>query len=114
MARVSFGRHSEQIAMSSQINELLGTWKTDPQDEESLRSYGRVTLKFGCDGSLLYTVHHAEKDQVMRLTFRLESGFIVTDQRSHPHPERTGYELTSDGRLVLTFGDQRVSYTRVA
>jgi hypothetical protein len=100
--------------MSRQINELLGTWKSDPQDGESLRSYGKVTLRFGSDGSLLYTVHQAEKDQVMRLTFRLESGFIVTDQPSHPQPERTAYELTSDGKLVLTFGGRRVSYTRVA
>ena len=99
--------------MSSQINELLGHWKSDPQDEESLRSYGNVTLKFGSDGSLLYMVHQPDKDQVMRLTFRVESGFIITNQPSHPHPERTAYELTSDGQLVLRFGGQRVCYTRV-
>jgi len=96
-----------------QINELLGTWKSDPQDEEALRSYGKVTLKFRSDGSLLYTIHKAEKDQLMRLTFRVDSGFIVTDQSSDPHLERTAYELTSDGKLVLTFGGQRVLYIRV-
>jgi hypothetical protein len=100
--------------MSTQLNELLGTWKSDPQDEESLRSFGKVTLNFGSDGSLLYTVHQAEKDHVMRLTFRVDSGFIVTNQPSHPHSERTAYELTSDGKLVLTFGALRTWYTKVA
>src|SRR5689334_3627162 len=99
--------------MSGEINELLGTWKSDPQDEESLRLYGEVTLKFGNDGFLLYTVHQAEKDQVMRLTFRVDSGFIVTDQPSHRRLERTPYELTSDGKLVLNFGGQTSRYTRI-
>src|SRR5580704_17316394 len=114
MPGVSFTSYVAEIAMTSQIKELLGTWKSDLQDKESLRSYGKVTLKFGSDGSLLYAVHQAEKDQVMRLTFRVESGFIVTDQPLNPHPERTAYELTSDGKLVLTFGGQRACYTRVA
>jgi hypothetical protein len=99
--------------VSGQISDLLGIWKFDPQDEEALHSYGKATLKFGSDGSLLYTVHQADKDQVSRLTFRVDSGFIITDQPSHPRPERTAYELTPDGKLVLTFGGQRARYIRV-
>lgn len=105
--------HFGQIEMSSQTGELLGTWKSDPQDEAALCSYGRATLKFGSDGSFLYKIHEAEKDHVMRLTFRLESGFIVTDQPSEPRLERTAYELTSDGKLVLTFGGETSRYIRI-
>jgi hypothetical protein len=42
-----------------------------------------VTLKFGAEGRLLYTVHERDKDQIMRLTHTVDEEFVVTSQPSH-------------------------------
>jgi hypothetical protein len=96
-----------------QISQFLGTWHSDPTDGAGVQSYGNVTLKFGADGTLLYMVHQADKDQVIRLMFRVEPGFIITDQPSQPRPEKTTYEFTQDGKLVLAFGGEKSRYIRV-
>ena len=93
---------------------LIGTWRSDPVDSAGVQSYGDVTLKFGPDGTLLYIVHETDQDQVIRLMFRVEGDFIVTDQPSQPRPERTKYEVTDDGKLVLAFGGEESRYIRIA
>jgi hypothetical protein len=99
--------------MAVRETELIGTWKSDPSDAARNGVYGDVTLKFGLDGTLLYTIHEAERDQVMRLTYRTEPGVILTDQPSQPRPERTEYEFTHDGALVLAFRGRKTRYIRV-
>jgi hypothetical protein len=69
--------------------------------------------KFESDGTLRYTVHGIGRDEVILLTYRVESGFIITNQPSHPRPERTAYEITADGKLVLNFGGQKSLYHRI-
>ena len=96
-----------------QMCELVGTWRSDQADNQAAELYGDVTLKFMKDGTLLYVIHGHETDQVLRLTFRVESGFIVTDQPSAPRPERTAYELTPGGGLVLRWGGKRSHYLRI-
>jgi hypothetical protein len=98
--------------MTTHANELIGTWRSDPDDAEGRQAYGNVTLKFHSDGMLLYMIHESGRDQVIRLTFRVEPGFIVTDQPSMPKPERTPYEFTPDGKLVLAFGGEKSRYIR--
>jgi len=102
------------MSHESQVNHLLGMWRLDPTDQAARQSYGDVTLKFGADGTLQYTIHQTDKDIVMNLTFRVEDSFIVTDQPSQPRLEKTPYELTADGKLVLAFGGQRSRYVRGA
>jgi hypothetical protein len=99
--------------MALQETALIGTWKSDPSDATGNGVYGDVTLSFGSDGILLYTIQRSDRDQVMRLTYRTEQGVILTDQPSQPRPERTEYEFTHDGALVLTFGGRRSRYVRV-
>ena len=99
--------------MLLQEAELIGTWKSDPADAAGTGVYGAVTLKFGSDGTLLYTIHEVDRDQVMRLTYRTEPGVIVTDQPSQPRPERTEFEFTQDGALVLAFGGHKSRYIKV-
>lgn len=99
--------------MPTQEAELLGTWKSDPSDSAGASAYGNVTLKFGADGTLLYIVHDSERDQIMRLTYRAEPGFIITDQPSQPRPERTEYRIDDDGALELAFGGRRSRYVKV-
>ncbi|HTU33404.1 MAG TPA: hypothetical protein VMF66_06335 [Candidatus Acidoferrum sp.] len=94
-------------------DRLVGLWKLDPEDAAGRRAFGDITLRFDSDGTLLYTIHLPGRDQVMRLIFQMESGFIVTDQPSHPRRERTRYEFKNDGRLVLTFEGNEATYIRI-
>jgi hypothetical protein len=101
--------------MNGEMEKLIGTWESDPRDTPGMESYGKATLEFGGDGSLVYTVHERDRDQVMVLTFRVdEPGFIVTDQPSAPRPEKTEYKITSDGKLELAFGGEKSRYVRIS
>lgn len=93
-------------------DQLIGTWVSDPEDEEGIREFGRVTLEFEEDGQLTYTVHAPGKDQKMFLCFRVEGGHLVTDQPSAPREERTAYSIGPNGKLTLWFGGQRSVYVR--
>jgi hypothetical protein len=95
-----------------QARSVIGTWRSDSADA-GVQNYGSVTLKFLPDGNLLYIIHGDDKDQIIRLTFRLDSNFIITDQPSKPQPERTAYEFTEDGKLVLMLGQEKSRYVRV-
>jgi hypothetical protein len=87
--------------MTNAGTQLLGTWLTDPEDRWSLREYGEVSLHFEEDGVLVYTVHLPRKEQIMRLTYRVDGNQLVTDQPSSPQEERTEFFFTSDGRLAV-------------
>jgi hypothetical protein len=91
--------------MTNEVAQLLGTWRTDPNDRWSLREYGEVSLRFEKDGALVYTVHLPNKEQIMRLTYRLDGNMLVTDQPSSPREERTEFFFTSDGRLAVKNGE---------
>lgn len=95
--------------------DLIGRWESDPVDFSGMGSYGKVTIEFAADGSLTYSVHERDRDRVMILTFLLEEpGFIVTNQPSAPRPEKTAYEITADGKLILEFGGKRSRYVRIS
>ena len=96
----------------SAVDELIGTWMSDPEDEEGIREFGRVTLEFEEDGQLTYVVHAPGKDQKMFLRFRVEDGLLVTDQPSAPREERTAYSIGPNGKLNLWFGGRRSIYFR--
>jgi hypothetical protein len=89
---------------------LIGTWRTDPNDGRSLHEYGDVSMRFEKGGTLVYTVHLPDKEQIVRLTYRVDGDWLVTDQPSSPRQERTRFRLMPDGRLALTYSeDSRAS-----
>ena len=92
--------------MECNDRRLLGKWSSEPGSGEC------TTLDFKEGGCLEYTICGAQKDQKIFLTYRVEDNKIITDQPSHPQEERTPFELTDDGKLVLTYGDQRSIYKR--
>ena len=96
--------------MAIEESAFIGTWKSDPSDAAGSGVYGNVALKFGSDGTLLYSIHEPDRDQVIQLTYRTEPGVIVTDQPSQPRPERTDYEFAEDGALVLSIGSRKSRY----
>ncbi len=93
---------------------LVGSWTSDPEDLDGIETFGRVSLEFSAGGSLTYTIHGDRGDQTSLLTYVAEGGVIETDQPSQPRRERTAYELTPDGRLMLWFGRQRSVYLRAS
>ncbi len=48
----------------------------------------------------------------MRLTYIVDEEFVVTRQPAQPRIEKTRYELTPDGKLLLAFDGQTSRYVR--
>lgn len=96
-----------------EMEKLLGLWRSDPNDLNSLREYGLITMEFKHDGTLIYTIHEKHKEQKSLLNFKVENNIIITDQPSSPRIERTPFMFTTDGKLVLINGDQKSTYIRM-
>ena len=93
--------------------QLVGKWRSDPEDPDSIREYGDVSLDFSPNGGLTYTVHGEETRQIMLLTYRVEGDVLITDQPSATKEERTKFEITPSGKLVLLYERRPSAYVRV-
>jgi len=62
---------------------------------------------------MLYVIHGDDKDEVIRLTYRTEPGFVVSDQPSLPREERTAYRFNETGDLVLVYEGEESTYQLV-
>ena len=93
--------------------QLVGKWRSDPENLDAIREYGDVSLDFLPNGGLTYTVHGEETRQIMLLTYRVEGDVLITDQPSAPKEERTRFEITSSGKLVLLYERRLSVYVRV-
>jgi hypothetical protein len=87
--------------MTTESTQLIGRWRTDPNDQTSLRDYGDVSLRFEKNGTLVYIVHLKNKEQIIRLTYRVVGSTLITDQPSSPREEHADFSFTSDGRLAV-------------
>jgi len=67
---------------------------------------------FRDDGRLYYSVLSNDRWQVMKLRYRVNDDYLITDQPSHPREERTRFSTDSNGFLILEFGGQRGSFKR--
>jgi hypothetical protein len=94
--------------------QLVGKWISDPEDTEGISEYDNVSLDFSKDGRLTYTVHDQGKRRIVLLTYRVEGDVLVTDQPSDPREERTRFEITPSGRLVLLYEQRPSTYVRIA
>ena len=100
--------------MTESIDQLVGRWITDPTDAGNARRYGSVSMEFSDDGNLTYTLHTANDDRVMLLTYRVEGEIIITNQPSAPRQEKTHFRITPDDKLVLTNNGIRTRYIRAS
>ena len=94
------------------MDKILGVWVTDPTDDGGMAALGHATLNFYDNGLLDYTLHRPDRDQVMLLTFRIEGCYLIMNQPSAPHEERTAFTITDDGKLTLSFGGVLSRYIR--
>lgn len=69
-------------------------------------------MEFSPDGTLVYTIYEAGKEQKMFLTFSTEDGFIVTNQPSRPREDRTRYDFRDGNKLVLDYEGEVSVYVR--
>jgi hypothetical protein len=95
-----------------EYQQLVGKWRSDPDDDAAITEYGDVSLDFSPNGGLTYTVHNEGKRQVMLLTYRVEGEVLITDQPSDHKEERTRFKIRSDGRLVLRYEHTPSTYVR--
>jgi hypothetical protein len=95
-------------------SQIIGRWRSDPDDPEAIATYGDVLLDFSRNGGLTYTIHAEGKRQIMLLTYRVDGDVLVTDQPSNRTEERTKFKITSEGKLVLEHEHRPSSYVRVA
>ena len=86
-----------------EANPLIGVWKIDTSDAVSVEALGDVTIEFDEAGNLNYLIKSEGKVEAILMTYRVDGATIVSDQPSHPNPQRTEYALTSDGALILSF-----------
>lgn len=86
--------------ISDQIR-ILGSWRSDTADASTVEAYGAASLTFESNGTLRYVIHEAGRDRIIKLTYRLEGKWIITDQPSSPKIQRTEYTFDSNDVLIL-------------
>ena len=82
-------------------------------DIEPLQAYGHVILEFTKNGKLIYTIQEDNKEQKIFLTYRIQDDVLITDQPSKPREERTSFQLTPEGELLLCHEGKTSRYTRI-
>jgi hypothetical protein len=93
---------------------LIGTWKSDPNDETTQRSFGNVTLEIRKNGELIYTIEEDNKLQIMNLIYEIRGNILISDQPSKPQKEETTFRLSSDNkRLELVQNGVTSRYIKV-
>jgi len=98
--------------MNEGSDTVVGRWITDPEDVESVKLYGRVTLVFSDGGNLRYIIHSKDKDEIINLTYRIVGDTLITQQPSSPRQEESRFTVMMDGRLVLEHSGVRSRYIR--
>jgi hypothetical protein len=90
---------------------FVGSWHLT-RCEGALDVHHGIELDFRDDGVLLYSVNTGSTWQIAQLTWRIDSGVLVTDQPSTPAESRTSFLLAPDGVLMLQDADSRSWYER--
>jgi hypothetical protein len=86
---------------------LLGRWENIPGPGEE-----RATAEFTRDGSLTYTFHTPDAEQIILLRFSTRDGVIISDQPSEPREEHTGYRFERPDLLVMTYDGEDTRFRR--
>jgi hypothetical protein len=93
-------------------SRLFGRWRLQ-RSEQDLPAAEDTIAEFSPDGALTYSITQGGKTGIMKMTYRVEGGFILSDQPSSPREERTEYRIDSDGSLILIYGGQPSRFLRV-
>jgi hypothetical protein len=94
------------------LNNLIGIWKTDPEDIVTQRLYGNVIIEFRDNGELIYTISENGREQKIFMTFEVKGNTLITDQPSSPAKEITNFIL-KEQRLELNLDGVTSKYIKV-
>ena len=70
-------------------------------------------MEFKRGARLVYCIGEKDSRQFMFLTYRFEGDTLLSDQPSEPREERTKYEITQDGKLILYYGNDKGVFVKV-
>jgi hypothetical protein len=88
---------------------LIGCWqRVEPSVEGELAA----EMQFRDRGQLRYCVLTRDSWQIMKLTYSVEGGALITDQPSAPREERTRFLFEQDGTLVLEYQGLRSKFRK--
>jgi hypothetical protein len=92
---------------------LIGIWKSDPNDEITQKFYGNVILEFTADGNLIYTIVEQNIEQIF-MTYEFEGEFLITDQKSHQQKVKTKFFIDVENNcLELIFETIKSKYIKI-
>ena len=92
--------------------QLCGCWRM-AKAAEGIDAGSAVEMEFEPSGRLIYGVLDGDKWQVMLLTYCVEGNAIVSDQPSSRREERTRFEITESGDLVLNWSGKPTCFVRI-
>jgi hypothetical protein len=93
--------------------EITGCWETDPEDINSLRLYGKVSIEFKSTGELIYIIQLKGKIQKMFMNYQINGKQLITFQTSSPRREETKFNILPNGKLELEFEGVRSLYIKI-
>lgn len=91
---------------------LIGQWRFLHADKRAPDQSG-VVITFDKHGGLTYEIMSQEMMQTIKLTYRVENSWLITDQPSSPRVERTRFQITPSGELVLEFEGTKSWYQKI-
>ncbi len=94
------------------IKELLGIWKSDPDDWLTRLNYGNVMIEFKENGELIYSIFADDAIQKIFMTFEIRDNVILSDHPTSPGKVETLYRILADGRLELVNDGIKSRYSR--
>jgi hypothetical protein len=100
------------LGRKSRPDALAGTWHLERSEDPD--SDPGTEIEILANGQMHYSIPAGAKWQIIRLTWWVEDEYLVTDQPSSPHVERTRFAFEPDGKLVLEFGGHRSWFSKGA
>ena len=94
------------------MNILIGSQKLVEADP-SLDLGENDEMYFSESGDLLYAIDAGSKQQIMNLTYKVDSEFLITDQPSNPNVQRTRYNIEEGGILILDNEGALAKYQKI-
>jgi hypothetical protein len=90
---------------------LFGKWRLTTTT--AIDTAEDTVSEFTPDGRLIYSITEGGKTGIMNLVYRTENGHIISNQPSHPREDRTKYAFAEDGTLILDYGGERTTFSRI-
>ena len=83
------------------VKSFVGKWNKiiSSDDKEN------VLMEFFKDGRLEYSIINEDKIEIIKLIYKIENNYLITDQPSHPQIEKTKFNFTEQGYLELEYDE---------